>query len=121
MLDETSPPNWIEVRSRSAIKACVVLLVPGLSPPTFNIDTRGSEGKRMRRFEEIGPIPSLSSFAGIFKYLWLPKAPGTNTALYSPVSAFLNCPLTTSQSTLRAREQNKRRRIAPYLRTYPNS
>ena len=110
MLDDTSPPNWIEVRNRSAIKACVVVLVPGLSPQTFNVDTRGSEGKRMRRFEELSSPPALSKVPEIFKYLWLPKAPGTNTALYSPVSAFLNCPLTTSQSTIRAREQNKRRR-----------
>ena len=99
------------MKNRSAVKACVVLLVPGLSPQTFGIDTRGSEGKRMRRFDELPSPPSLASFPGIFKYLWLPKAPGTNTALYSPVSAFLNCPLTISQATTRAREQAKRKRI----------
>lgn len=87
----------------------MVLLVPGLSPQTFGIDTRGSEGKRMRRFDELPLPPSFVNIPGIFKYVWLPKAPGTNTALYSPVSAFMNCPLTISQSTIRAREQAKRK------------
>lgn len=109
MLDDISSPEWIEVRHKSHIRACVVLHVPGLSPQTFNIDpTRGSEGKRMRRLTEINPHP-LPRVAEIFRYMWLPKAPGTNTQIYSPVTAFLNCPLTASQSLQRAREQPKKK------------
>lgn len=109
MLDDTSSPDWVEVRNKSYIRAAVVLLVPGLSPQTLNIDpTQGSEGRKMRLLRDIQNIP-LPNMAEIFKYTWLPKAPGTNTQLYSPVSSFLNCPLTSSQSTQRAKEQPKRK------------
>jgi hypothetical protein len=107
MLDDTSQPDWVEVRNKSYVRNCVVLLVPGLGPETFNIDpTRGSEGKRMRRFDEVNSS-CLPHVAEVFKYLWLPRAPGTNTQLYSPVAAFLNCPLSHSQNLQRAREQSK--------------
>src|SRR5437773_2894327 len=96
MLDDTSSPEWIEIRHKSNIQACVVLLVPGLSPQAFNIDpARGSEGKRMRRLTELesSPLPNTTE---IFQNMWLPKAPGTNTQLYSPFQAFLNCPLSNT-------------------------
>ena len=109
MLDDTSAPEWIEVRNKSFVRACVVLFVPGLSPQTFNVEpTRGSEGKRMRRLKELESIP-LPRLAEIFKYMWLPKAPGTNNQLFSPVSSFLNVPLTASKSLHRAREQSKQK------------
>jgi hypothetical protein len=109
MLDDTSSPEWIEIRHKSYIRACVVLHVPGLSPQTFNIKpTHGSEGRRMRILAEIQPSP-LPHMTEIFKYIWLPKAPGTNTQLYSPVQAFLNCPLSSSQNSQRVREQSKQR------------
>jgi RNA exonuclease 1 len=63
----------------------------------------------MRRLKETDVPPSLSNFSDIFSNLWLPKAPGTNTQLYSPISAFLNCPLTASQSLQRAREARNRK------------
>ena len=108
MLDDISCPEWIEVRNKSYIRAAVVLLVPGLSPQTFNIDpTQGSEGSKMRLLSEIRPNP-LPNMTDIFKYVWLPKAPGTNTQLYSPVSSFLNSPLSLSQSQKRVKEQAKR-------------
>jgi RNA exonuclease 1 len=109
MLDDTSAPSWIEVRNKSFLRACVVILVPGLCPETFNIDTsRGSEGKRRRRVTEIQPCP-LPNMAEIFGYMWFPKAPGTNTQVYSPVSSFLNCPLTASQNLRRAKQQSKQK------------
>jgi hypothetical protein len=111
MLDDTTTPEWIEIRHKSYIRACVVLLAPGLSPQTFNIEpTHGSEGKRMRILTEIQPTP-LPNIAEIFEYMWLPKAPGTNTQLYSPLQAFLNVPLTSSQNIQRAREQSKQKGI----------
>jgi hypothetical protein len=109
MLDDTSNPEWVEVSNKSYIRACVVLLVPGLSPKTFHIDPhRGSEGKRMRFLCEVeaNPLPITSE---IFRYLWLPKAPGTNTQLYSPVAAFLNIPLSNAQSQQRHREQSRQK------------
>jgi len=109
MLDDTSPPEWIEIRHKSYVQACVVLHVPGLSPQTFNIEpTRGSEGRRMRRLTEIQPS-LLPRMMEIFQYLWFPKAPGTNTQLYSPLQAFLNCPLSSSQNLQRARQQSKQK------------
>lgn len=67
----------------------------------------------MRRLKELEIKPPLPNISEIFKYMWLPKAPGTNQQLYSPVSAFLNCPLTMSQSSQRAREQSKRNGKGP--------
>jgi hypothetical protein len=109
MLDDTTCPNWIEVRNKANVQACVVLLIPGLSPKTFNIDpTRGSEGRKMRQLNELDINPPLPNISEIFKYMWLPKAPGTNQQLHSPIAAFLNCPLSVTQSAQRAREQSKR-------------
>jgi|SRR5271168_3303720 len=109
MLDDTSSPEWIEICHKSYIQACVVLLAPGLSPQTFNIEpTHGSEGRRMRRLADINPSP-LPNITNIFKYMWLPKSPGTNTQLYSPQQSFLNVPLTSTQNLQRAREQSKRK------------
>ena len=111
MLDDTSQPDWIEVRHKSYVQACVVLFVPGLSPQTFNIEpTRGSEGKRMRRLEGLESIP-LPHLTERFKYMWLPKSPGTNNQLFSPVSSFLNTPLSASQNIQRAREKSKQKGI----------
>jgi hypothetical protein len=112
MLDDTPPPTWIEVRNKSYLRGCVVLFVPGLGPDVFKIDpTRGSEGRRRRCLDEAEPA-FLPHFSEIFKHLWLPKAPGTNTQLYSPVTGFLNCPLSVSQSQQRLREQSKRKGIS---------
>ena len=117
MLDDTSSPEWIEIRHKSYVRACVVLLVPGLSPQTFNIEpTHGSEGKRMRRLTEMNPPSPLPYMTDIFQYLWLPRAPGTNTQIYSPLQAFLNCPLTSTQNLQRAREQSNRKGIKIYGR-----
>jgi RNA exonuclease len=52
-------------------------------------------------------IPLLPRLTEIFKYIWLPKAPGTNTSMYSPVGAFLNCPLSAAQNAQRAKESKK--------------
>lgn len=111
MLDDNSAPEWIEIRHKSHLQACVVLFVPGLSPDLFGIDpTRGSEGKRMREFSQLEKRP-LPRFAEIFKYMWIAKAPGSNQQLYSPVQAFLNVPLSANQSSSRAREQAKKKGI----------
>jgi len=110
MLDDTTRPDWVEIVNKSYVKAVVVLLVPGLSPGIFHVDPKqGSEGRRMRRLKELETPPALSHFSDIFPNMWLPKAPGTNTQLYSPVSAFLNCPLTSAQSLQRARERSQRK------------
>jgi RNA exonuclease 1 len=109
MLDDISQPEWIEVRNKSCVRACVAVVVPGLSPQTFNIEpTHGSEGKKMRRLTDLDSTP-LPNLAKIFKYMWLPKAPGTNTQLFSPVTSFLNVPLSASQNIHRAREQSKQK------------
>jgi len=111
MLDDSAAPEWIEIRRKSHIQACVVLFVPGLSPDVFGIDpSRGSEGRRMREFSELQQRP-LPHFAEIFKYVWITKAPGSNQQLYSPTQAFLNVPLSVSQNLARAREQSKRNGI----------
>jgi hypothetical protein len=110
ILDDAVRPDWIEVTNKSYLRSVVVLLVPGLSPETFHINpSKGSEGRRMRRLGEIETPSSLSHFADIFTNMWLPKAPGTNTQLHSPLSAFLNCPLSAAQSLQRAREQKNRK------------
>jgi hypothetical protein len=112
MLDDTTYPEWIEIRHKSHVRGCVVLLVPGLSPQTFSIEpTHGSEGKRMRRLREINPSPLLPNITEIFEYVWLPRAPGTNTQLYSPLQAFLNCPLTSAQNLQRAKELSNRKGV----------
>src|ERR1700737_53370 len=109
MLDDTSHSDWVQILNKSYVRACVVLFVPGLGPETFNIDpTRGSEGRRMRQMDELQST-HLPHVKDIFKYLWLPKAPGTATQLYSPIQAFLNCPLSNSQIQQRAREQSNRK------------
>jgi RNA exonuclease 1 len=64
----------------------------------------------MRRLKELDSIP-LPHLAEIFKYMWLPKAPGTNNQLFSPLSSFLNVPLTATQNIQRAREQSKQKGI----------
>src|SRR5271154_1224916 len=109
ILDDTISPEWIEVHHKAFIRSCVVLFLPGLAPETFDIDpTRGSEGRRMRRLTEIqnNPLPKMSE---IFQYMWFPKAPGTNTQIYSPVQSFLNVPLTASQTSQKARNNGKRK------------
>jgi hypothetical protein len=111
MLDDATSPEWIEIRHKSHIQACVVLFVRGLSPDLFGIDPScGSEGKRMRQFSglERRPLPHV---AEIFKYLWIVQAPGSNQLLYSPVQAFLNVPLSANQTLMRAREQSKKKGI----------
>jgi hypothetical protein len=108
MLDDNSVPEWVEIRHKSHVQACVVLFVPGLSPELFGIDPSfGSEGKRMRELSQLEHKP-LPRFAEIFKYLWIPKAPGSNQQLYSSAQAFMNVPLSASQMHARAKEQSKK-------------
>jgi hypothetical protein len=105
MLEDSHSPDWIHIRNKSAIKACVVILAPGLAPQTFDIDpTNGSEGRRMRVLKDIetNPLPKIRE---IFKYMWFPKAPGTNTAVYSPAVMFLNCPLSATQQKAKRQAQ----------------
>jgi hypothetical protein len=108
MLDDNSVPEWIEIRHKSHVQACVVLFVPGLSPDLWGIDPSfGSEGKRMRELSQLQHNP-LPRFAEIFKYLWIARAPGSNQQLYSSAQAFLNVPLSASQMQARAKEQSKK-------------
>ena len=111
MLDDNSAPDWVEIRHKSHVQACVVLFVPGLSPELFGINPSfGSEGKRMRELSQLEHNP-LPRFAEIFKYLWIAKAPGSNQQLYPAFQAFLNVPLSASQIQLRTKEQSKKKGI----------
>jgi hypothetical protein len=107
MLDDNSPPSWIEILNKTYVQACIVILAPGISPETFSIDPNyGSEGRRRRTFSELQSCP-LPNFAEIFQYIWFPKTPGSNTVVNSPLTTFLNVPLTVSQNQQRTKQRKR--------------
>ncbi|KAF3928076.1 hypothetical protein AA313_de0202711 [Arthrobotrys entomopaga] len=103
LLSHDSPPGWMLVKNKSAIRRVVYLHVPGLSMDLFDGRVTLSEDTPQNKQPHHGlgeyfpisiknsPLPSpLQSLSEIFTHILPVRAGGDNLKLYSPVHNMLN-------------------------------
>ncbi|KAG4303207.1 hypothetical protein PCANB_000599 [Pneumocystis canis] len=92
----TSAPSWITVKNKSSIKRIVVLLIPGLDPTLFNLDVGCILTNSLVPLKQCCP-DKLYAFKDIFSHVIPTRTPGEKYRVHSPISSFLQCPLSNAQ------------------------
>lgn len=96
ILGNTSAPSWITVTNKSSIKKIVVLLIPGLEPTLFNLDTTCILTNSPVPLEHCCP-DKLQNFKQFFSHVIPTRTPGERYRIYSPISSFFQCPLSNAE------------------------
>ncbi|CCJ28402.1 unnamed protein product [Pneumocystis jirovecii] len=91
-----SAPSWITATNKSSIKKIIVLLIPGLDPTLFNLDIGPILTNSPVLLEECCP-DKLNAFKLIFSHVIPTRTPGERYRIHSPVSSFLQCPLSNAE------------------------
>ncbi|EMR09053.1 hypothetical protein PNEG_02824 [Pneumocystis murina B123] len=96
VIGNTSAPSWVAITNKSSIKKIVVLLIPGLDPTLFNLDTDCVLTNSPVPLEQCCP-DKLQNFKKIFSYVIPTRTPGERYKVHSPISSFLQCPLSNAE------------------------
>ncbi|KAG5519963.1 hypothetical protein PMAC_000240 [Pneumocystis sp. 'macacae'] len=115
-----SAPSWIVATNKSSIKKIIVLLIPGLDPTLFNLDTGPILTNSPVLLEQCCP-DKLQAFKQIFSHVIPTRTPGEKYRIHSPISSFLQCPLSNAEKIAQSEKlKNKIQNKSPedYLMSY---
>lgn len=96
IIGNSSAPSWVTITNKSSVKKIVVLLIPGLDPTLFNLDTGCILTNSPVPLEQCCP-DKLQTFKQVFSYVIPTRTPGERYKVHSPISSFLQCPLSNAE------------------------
>ncbi|KAK9247485.1 hypothetical protein V1506DRAFT_532064 [Lipomyces tetrasporus] len=86
-------PKWLSIYNKLGISHIATILVPGLTPDLFGVNLDAIQPVSTSSI--VSKMPQeLSFIRDHFEHLWPTRAPGDRTKLFSPMTAFMNSPLT---------------------------
>lgn len=113
--DTNNMPPWVQLDNRSSLQKMIVLFVPGLETPDFNLPDGATfddilKNKDECNFKYFSKYPDLISLVPNNDLQAFPVvAPGSRTTLYSAYNSFMNVGLTKNEKITRRNELSKKR------------